>query len=96
MNVYCCHVYLSYVCGHGSNQLMKVEDVMGWSGNKGGSSVNNRLATIRTERPDTLYSHTVRESTYDLIHGHRRSHLLPSSGSSRCQQSPRTTAVDTC
>lgn len=50
--------YLSYVCRRGSNQLLQAEDVIGRSGDEGGSSIDNNLATTRTERTHTLHGHT--------------------------------------
>lgn len=51
---------LSNISGRGSNQLLQSEDVPGRSSDEGGSSVNNRLATIGTEGVHPLDGHAVR------------------------------------
>lgn len=58
--------YLADVCGRGSDQLLKAEDVAGRPGDKRGSRINNRLATARTEGAHALHRHAETHRDHDV------------------------------
>lgn len=50
--------YLSNVGGRGSNQLLKIEDFVGWSANERRSCINYCLTSILTKKACALHCHT--------------------------------------